>query len=260
MRLGLALLTVCVIGAGCTPSDGGAESTIPATTTTVVTTTSTVAPSSTTSMPTTTSLAVPELDLTYGLRINWVPRVGVRWQGLPDEAVQVTLVWPQTTNPRTEPVVDCTAAFEFTKPDWSRYATFTAHDESGDALVVEERLVDGGTCSAGGENPEPQANLDLPVAVEDARVYLFGRAVRCAYVAFERAAVESGEFFGVGRDDLAAELKELDRRQAIMEQIRTVLLVEATEERRDGLTVYVFANQGIEVVLDDSGQLISASA
>lgn len=262
MRWVYAVVALLVLSAACTSSDTGRDdTTLPPVLSTTTTTES--LPTTTALPPTTTSAVepvVPQLDLDYGRRHGFIRLIGVHWHGLPDEADHVVVVVADRSDrPVEKPVVAGQASFEIGKPNWTKYATFTAYDAQGTELLSQEVLLDGGSCSAKG-NAEPSEDAELPDAVNDTRIYLAERAIRCQYTDLARSAVEGGTFFDRPPDDLAADLKELDRRQGIMLKLYTALQSDPRKDASDGQTVYVFTAPDIEIVLDSEGRWIAASA
>jgi hypothetical protein len=108
---------------------------------------------------------------------------------------------------------------------------------------------------------EPLDNLELPPSIDETRRAMFSDAGVCNYSGLAELATGDGMFFGVTRDALAAELRDLDRRFPIMRAISNAPLLGVSIETRGGNTVYVFDTaSGIEIVLDENGRWISASA
>lgn len=264
MRGIVAVVAVLLVGTGCSPSESGtatseptSEATVP-TTTLVVTTTSTVAPAPSTS--TTTHLGAPHVELAYGARVDWVPRVDVVWHGLPGGVAFVTIDWryPPSTSPQKRMIDGDPVEFQITKPHWTRYVTFTAFDVDGDEIASEEVLVDGGSCSGRQGYPPPSHDDDLPSAVNATRIGLAESASRCRFPELARTAAQGGTFFGWPSGGFASQVKELDWRHGIMLSIHGALEADPVVEERDGRTVYVFTSPHTEIVIDEDGNWISA--
>lgn len=261
MRWGFAIVAVLVLGAACSPTSDEAIPPTPTSTSVASSplpssTTSTVVATSSTS---TTGPISAHVELTYGARVDWIPRVDVVWHGLVGDVTSVSIEWSGSEQDPEVRDVDGKVAFQITKPGWTRYVTFTARDAAGNQVAMEEVLVDGGGCSARREYPNPRPNKTLPETIDEARVRLFELASRCLFVDLGAMAAKGGRFFGFNRVDLVAGLKELDRRQGIMREIRTALLSSGSEQTRADEPVHVFNTNGIEIVLDDDGRWIAAN-
>lgn len=215
---------------------------------------------------TATSAEESWLDVKHGRRDRYGPIVEIAWLGLPDDASYVVADYIGIDNFfETENVVQqvfASSSFSaIPKPDWTQYVTLTAFDTQERAVSSIEVLLDGGTCSAGKVNPTPMDNPDLPVLVDATRRAMFVDAVSCHYGDLVSVATEDGSFFGVTRDALGAELRNMDRRFPIMQEIRDALRFKPRIEARNGKTVYVFdTSDGLELVLDDQGRWTSASS
>ena len=206
------------------------------------------------------------LDVKYGRRDRYLPIVEITWLGLPDGASYVVADYIGINDFfETENIVQrvfASSSFSaIPKPDWTQYVTLVAFDTEGQTVASIEVLVDGGTCSAAKVNPTPMDNPELPVLVDATRRAMFADAVSCHYGDLASVTTEDGSFFGVTRDTLQTELREVDRRFPIMQEIRDALRFGARIETRDGETVYVFGtSDGVELVLDDQGKWTSASS
>lgn len=216
--------------------------------------------SETTSPPSTTTAQQvdPYLEFTYGARQNDLPRVDAHWVGLPQNVDYVTIA-RATTDLVQEQKIEGNVTFQFAKPGWTSCFTFTAYDAEGTAIASEEVVIDGGRCSASGQRPGGP-NADLPDSVEVARVRLLEATEQCLFGAFDGLAAEDGDFFGFGPSELAVGLKELDRRQAIMDDIRVAFQLPGRADTRHGGSVYVFGAGAVEIVLGSDGRWIAAHA
>ena len=199
------------------------------------------------------------IDVRYTRRGDVEPYVELVWLGVPDGASHVTISSPEYTDNPPQRVIASSAFAAMPKPFWTQYVTLNALAPDGELLASREVLVDGSTCSAGKQNPQPLANDDLSDTVDAARRAMFAEIVGCRLGVLEIRATGSNElFFGAGSDALARTLREMDRRSAFMLSMRSALLLGAREESRGGETVYVFESSDMEIVIDADGQWISA--
>lgn len=197
-----------------------------------------------------------ELSLQYGLRKgDTLPYVGVVWSGLPNTAHDVVVTWDGDIDAATPvPVVEGQASFEIRKPEWHRYAEFTAYNEQRSPVAVEVVLVDGGVCSTGSLSPVPVPSNELPAVVDAARRHILDRLFGCRFDDLAELASGPGPYFGVAAPDLAEHLLELDRQRGFLREMRTALRFDAERVTSSGRDEFVFDSAGgIQIVLDSGG-------
>jgi hypothetical protein len=197
-----------------------------------------------------------ELSLEYGLRRgDTVPYVGVVWSGLPDTAHDVVVTWDGDIDAATPvPVVEGEVSFEIRKPEWHRYAEFTAFNEQRSPVAVEVVLVDGGMCSTGSLSPVPVPSNDLPTVVDEARRHLLDSLFGCRFDDLAELASGPGLYFGVASPELAEHLLELDRQRGFLREMRAALRFDARRVSSSGRDEFVFDSAGgIQIVLDSGG-------
>ena len=183
----------------------------------------------------------------------WTGSTQVTWLGLPAEAVTVTLSRPQPPTITEQPVVGGAAFFEMLKPDWNQYAQLSAYDENNLLLVETGILLDGRSCSAGGNRPPAIIYSTAPDAVEQNRAVLQDAAGRCRVSVLEELATGTGPYFGLPTDDLSVELREADRYYPLLLDIYdTVKLRHRTVESEQG-TVYVWDTDTMEIGFLEDG-------
>ncbi|MDJ0665004.1 MAG: hypothetical protein QNJ75_10605 [Acidimicrobiia bacterium] len=185
---------------------------------------------------------------------DWFGWTQITWVGLPDAASTVSLVTAQRPDDiPTQPVIGNAAFFEIGKPDWNQYGWLTAYDSNGIAVIEEQILLDGRSCSTGGSQPPAIVYATAPDAVETTRTHLQDAAGRCRVAVLEDLATGTGPYFGLPTDDLSAALREADRRYPLLLDIYdTVKLRHRTVESEQG-TVYVWDTDTMEIGFLEDG-------
>ena len=185
---------------------------------------------------------------------DWFGWTQITWVGLPDAASTVSLATAQRPDDIPKhPVIGNAAFFEIGKPDWNQYGLLTAYDGDGIPIAQEEILLDGRSCSTGGSQPPAIVYSTAPEAVETIRADLQDAAARCRFGELGRMAQGEGPYFGMGQPELAAELREADRRYPLLLDIyNAVKLRHRTVESAAG-TLYVWDTDTMEIGFLEDG-------
>ncbi len=194
-----------------------------------------------------------DMVIRYTRTIDSFPFMQVIWLELPDAVAWVEFSTPERPDGTAPQRIVGDAAFiGMAKPSWNQTATITAFDATGGVVEMREVDVDGGGCSASREIPFPPDNPDIPIAVQDTRAAMTLASVLCYFVTFGDLADGPGPFFGMEADDLSEFLRSTDRRQPIMESMRSLLRSQSPTPSED-LTEYVWSGNRIELTIAEDG-------
>jgi hypothetical protein len=204
-----------------------------------------------------------DIAVHYGERNLGFPTVEIVWMGLPPDASYVGVDFHGLDeivgmSNKPVPVMAASAFVAIPKPYWHQYVTLTAHGANGTPIAETEVLVDGSKCSAGRLPVVDEPFDQLDDAVESTRGAMLAQTYRCGFAAVASIAIGDGPFFGVSTDTLVDELRERDRRDALMSRIYAALLADPKTSTNGETTTYTFSDEGVHITIDDAGRWIHA--